>query len=118
MLLISDTGTGMEKEVSEHVFEPFFTTKETGKGTGLGLATVYGIVKQHEGWIELESSAETGTVFRIYLPASPEPSPHHSGKSQTAERPARGAGTILLAEDDELVRRWPSRCSGKRDTGC
>ncbi|MGV7930688.1 MAG: PAS domain S-box protein [Spirochaetota bacterium] len=104
MLLISDTGTGMEKEVSEHVFEPFFTTKETGKGTGLGLATVYGIVKQHEGWIELESSAETGTVFRIYLPASREPSPHHSGKSETAERPARGAGTILLAEDDELVR--------------
>lgn len=104
MLSISDTGTGMDKEVSDHAFEPFFTTKEIGKGTGLGLATVYGIVKQHEGWIELDSSAETGTVFRIYIPASEAHTAHHDGKAKTEEKPSRGAGTVLLAEDDEMVR--------------
>ncbi len=104
MLSISDTGTGMEEEVSEHVFEPFFTTKEVGKGTGLGLATVYGIVNQHEGWIEFESSVKTGTTFRIYLPASGEHPPRQAEKPPGARRPSSGAGTILLAEDDEMVR--------------
>ncbi len=113
VLCVSDTGTGMAKEVSEHVFEPFFTTKEIGKGTGLGLATVYGIVKQHEGWIELESSADSGTVFRIHLPASGKRSLRQAGKSTDTRTPSRGAGTILLAEDDELVRTLAVKVLGK-----
>jgi CheY-like chemotaxis protein len=87
----------------DHLFEPFFTTKAPGKGTGLGLSTVYGIVKQHGGYIMVYSEPAKGTTFRIYFPLSGEPSTHASGR---AERPPAftGAETILVVEDEELVR--------------
>jgi PAS domain S-box-containing protein len=99
---VTDTGHGISPEVLPHIFEPFFTTKEPGKGTGLGLATVFGIVKQHRGRIEVESG-EDGTRFDIYIPASVRrpPAPRHDLQS----RPRGGSETILLVEDDAIVRR-------------
>jgi PAS domain S-box-containing protein len=101
-LAVSDTGGGIPAEVQPRIFEPFFTTKEPGKGTGLGLAMVYGIVKQHEGTIVVESAPGEGTTFRVFLPrvhapASAEPAP-------ADVRLARGSGTILLVEDEDDVR--------------
>jgi CheY-like chemotaxis protein len=102
-LKITDTGCGMAPETIERIFEPFFTTKEVGKGTGLGLATVFGIVAQHHGWIEVESKLNRGTSFHIYVPRLAE-----SEKSQTEFlRPpdVRGGNeTILLVEDEAPVR--------------
>ena len=102
-LMVTDTGCGMSPDTASHIFEPFFTTKEEGKGTGLGLATAYGIVQQSGGTIEVDSQPDEGTVFRIYLPhvadAEPEAVP-----AQAVRAPSRGAETILLAEDDESVR--------------
>ena len=72
-LAITDTGCGMDEGVLKHIFEPFYTTKEVGKGTGLGLATVYGIVKQHEGWVEVESAVGKGTCFRVCFPWARSP---------------------------------------------
>jgi PAS domain S-box-containing protein len=102
-LMVADTGCGMSPETASHIFEPFFTTKEEGRGTGLGLATAYGIVQQSGGTIEVDSRPDEGTIFRIYLPhvsdAQPEPAP-----ARLVRVPSQGAETILLAEDDESVR--------------
>ncbi len=103
-LTVSDTGSGMSEEVRSHAFEPFFTTKESGKGTGLGLATVYGIVKQSEGFVWLYSEPGQGTSFKIFLPmVSDDPDP---ARPASVEVPAslRGTETILVAEDNPAVR--------------
>ncbi len=102
-LSVTDTGSGMDNATIDHLFEPFFTTKGVGKGTGLGLATVYGIVKQHQGWIEVESKVGQGTTFDIYFPVT----------SQAPEKPAeeaapsavRGGKETVLVVEDELVLR-------------
>jgi signal transduction histidine kinase/ActR/RegA family two-component response regulator len=111
-LSVADTGTGISPENLRRIFEPFFTTKEIGKGTGLGLATAYGIVKQHQGWIEVDSQVGKGTTFRIYLP--------YTGAGQSAaEKPAAqlvvrgGSETILLVEDEPPVCELVSRVLGK-----
>lgn len=102
LLTISDTGTGMNPETLEHIFEPFFTTKKAGKGTGLGLATVYGIVRQHDGIIDVKSAPGAGTEFRIYLPTG---SGAAQGIAKKTEAPVeRGAETILVAEDHDGLR--------------
>ncbi len=104
LLTVSDTGEGMPPEIAEHVFEPFFTTKGVGKGTGMGLATVYGIVKQHEGLIQVYSEPGHGTVFRVYLPVSQSDTATNR-LAEVQEEPVRGGNeTILLAEDEGLVR--------------
>ncbi|MBM3889598.1 MAG: PAS domain S-box protein, partial [Verrucomicrobia bacterium] len=104
LLAVSDTGCGMSAEVQAHLFEPFFTTKAEGKGTGLGLATVYGIVKQSGGHITVYSEAGQGTTFKIYLPAI-SAAPDANSKELFQTRLYRGRETILLVEDDEGVRR-------------
>jgi CheY-like chemotaxis protein len=102
-LSVLDTGCGIPRENLPHIFEPFFTTKEVGKGTGLGLATVYGIVKQHQGWIEVDSGPGKGTAFMVFLPRSMEPV--EPAADQPAERAARGGKeTILVVEDEAPVR--------------
>ena len=103
LLSVSDTGTGMPADVLAHVFEPFFTTKGVGKGTGLGLATVYGIVKQSGGHVEASSTVGAGTTFRVYLPLVEEPTPAPPGPD--AADALRGTETVLLVEDEEAVRR-------------
>jgi CheY-like chemotaxis protein len=103
VLSATDTGHGMDRETQTRVFEPFFTTKEAGHGTGLGLATVYGIVKQHDGYIEVESALGSGTTFRVYLPRVEAPPPAPEPEAEPAP-PAAGAETILLVEDEPEVR--------------
>ena len=104
LLAISDTGNGMETEIQEHIFEPFFTTKEKGKGTGLGLATVYGIIKQHGGNIWVYSESGRGTTFKIYLPAVETAAEPIEKIHVVPPEDLRGTETILLAEDDAVVR--------------
>jgi len=102
-LTVRDTGTGIAAEHLQRIFEPFFTTKDVGKGSGLGLATVYGIVKQHQGWIEVASHLGGGTTFKIFLPAMAGPAA--KGATAPAEpKLPRGAETVLLVEDEEPVR--------------
>lgn len=103
LLAVSDTGTGMSPETQAHVFEPFFTTKEPGKGTGLGLATVYGIITQNGGWVDLYSEPNEGTVFRIYLPRAEAASPVPAQASKDDSQPV-SAATILLVEDQAAIR--------------
>ncbi len=100
---VTDNGHGMDARTVQKIFEPFFTTKEFGKGTGLGLATVYGIVKQHEGWIEVESQAGKGTTFDIFLPASGQKAANAAPQGRPAALPP-ATGTILLVEDELPVR--------------
>jgi PAS domain S-box-containing protein len=101
-LCVRDTGTGIAPEVLPRIFEPFFTTKDPGKGTGLGLATVYGIVKQHQGWIEVSSRVGEGTSFKVFLPAIEAPSGAMEVKAEGTLR--GGSETVLVVEDDPAVR--------------
>ena len=102
-LAVTDTGTGIQADTISRIFEPFYTTKEVGKGTGLGLATVYGIVRQHQGWIDVESQMNSGTTFKIYLPGNTVQAEKH-------HEPPRGAAveggteTILVVEDEPALR--------------
>jgi len=102
-LAVTDAGTGIAPEHLPRIFEPFFTTKEIGKGTGLGLAMVYGIVKQHQGWIEVSSQLGAGATFKIFLPAIPTPTKAAVASKAEANLPG-GTETILLVEDDYAVR--------------
>jgi PAS domain S-box-containing protein len=106
-LVVTDTGAGMSPETMRRIFEPFFTTKGLGVGTGLGLAVVYGIVKNHEGWIEVESQPDRGSSFRIYLPLTEVLQPRRSGPISASS--LGGSESILVAEDDPLLRRMVGR---------
>ena len=107
LIAVADNGSGMSPEVRERIFEPFFTTKEPGKGTGLGLAMVYGMVEQHGGMIHLYSEPGCGTTFKIYLPISERNLQH---PSPAAVPPSSGGSeTILIAEDDPFVRHFVVR---------
>ena len=109
LLEVSDTGSGMDKATQEHLFEPFFTTKPPGEGTGLGLASVYGIVKQANGYIDVESRPGGGSVFRIYLPVLERAVPDVAAKPTVSQNLSRGTETILLVEDDTAVRLFAQR---------
>ncbi|WP_136515289.1 ATP-binding protein [Geomonas edaphica] len=103
-LAIVDTGHGMDAETCRHIFEPFFTTREVGSGSGLGLATVYGMVTQNGGFVTVSSAPEAGTTFRIYLPSFVDRAAEH--RALTA---AHGSGTVLVIEDDEIVGRMTEK---------
>ena len=106
-LRMSDTGIGMDSATRARIFEPFFTTKDVGKGAGLGLATVYGIVKQHEGWIEVESEPGEGAIFDVFFPAAMQAVPTvqtAEEKTGTAESVTGGTETIFLVEDEPVLR--------------
>ncbi len=103
-LTVTDTGCGMDQQTLSRIFEPFFSTKEFGKGTGLGLATVFGIVKQHKGWIDVESKVEAGTSFRIYLPKAAACAELTVEEAHDRGMPLGNLERILLVEDEEDVR--------------
>lgn len=100
LLAVTDTGTGMYKKTMERIFDPFFTTKEMGRGTGLGLASAYGIIKGHGGYIDADSTRGRGTTFSIYLPASKK---KVRKVAKTEERLVKGTGTALLVDDEEVI---------------
>jgi PAS domain S-box-containing protein len=114
MLAVSDNGCGMDREIQARIFEPFFTTKAIGQGTGLGLSTVYGIVKQSGGYVWVYSEPEEGSVFKIYLPASQAEAPDQPPLEQQ-QTPEGGSETILVIEDEDVVRHLA--CRGLRDHG-
>ena len=116
MLAVSDTGIGMAKETAEKIFEPFFTTKAPGKGTGLGLATVYGIVKQHDGHIWVNSELGKGTSFKIYLPQAAEEAPAKEEPPKEDREDVQGSATILVVEDEDAVRKLT--CNILKSRGC
>ena len=100
---VSDTGEGMNEEIQKRIFEPFFTTKEQGKGTGLGLAVVFGVVKTHKGFIDVESELGKGTTFRLYLPASQVAEPISVKDDETLVEIPGGTETLLVVEDEEML---------------
>jgi two-component system, cell cycle sensor histidine kinase and response regulator CckA len=104
MMMVTDTGEGMDEQTREHLFEPFFTTKEVGKGTGLGLATVYGIIRQSGGWIDVSSELGVGTSMKLYLPRI-DGRPTEEEREISGENEFIGSETILLVEDQDAVRR-------------
>jgi len=112
VISVSDTGEGMDRDTSKKIFDPFFTTKEVGKGTGLGLSIVYGVIKQHNGYIDVHSEQGKGTTFSIYLPL-------YQGNHEDTEReavpdfPNSGTETILLVEDDASIRQFTDSLLGK-----
>jgi len=114
MLAVSDTGCGMDADVQARIFEPFFTTKPVGQGTGLGLSTVYGIVKQSGGYVWVYSELGQGSVFKIYLPAA-EPTLPGELKPEPPRMPVGGSETILVIEDEDMVRNLA--CRGLKDQG-
>jgi len=99
-LTITDTGIGMDKKTMERIFDPFFTTKELGRGTGLGLASAYGIIRGHGGYIDVDSEKGAGTTFSIYLPVSEKKARR---TTKAAERLVKGTGTVLLVDDEEVI---------------
>jgi PAS domain S-box-containing protein len=107
-LVVADTGSGMDAATRARIFEPFFTTKPVGKGTGLGLATVYGIIQQHRGWVEVESTPGAGSTFRVFLPLQEKASAVVDERGTGGL--SRGTESILLVEDDEMVRLALSTC--------
>jgi two-component system, cell cycle sensor histidine kinase and response regulator CckA len=115
MFAVSDNGCGMDRDVQERIFEPFFTTKPIGQGTGLGLSTVYGIVKQSGGYIWVYSEPAEGSVFKVYLPEASSGKTAEPVPERRAEVPAGGTETILVIEDEDIVRTLASR--GLRDHG-
>jgi PAS domain S-box-containing protein len=114
MLAVSDTGCGMDADIRERIFEPFFTTKPIGQGTGLGLSTVYGIVKQSGGYVWVYSEPGEGSVFKVYLPQARTMQPVEI-IPEPAEAPKRGSEIILVIEDEDIVRNLA--CRGLRDHG-
>jgi len=105
VISVSDCGSGMDKETQSHIFEPFYTTKEQGNGTGLGLSMAYGIVKKHDGFINIYSEPGTGTIFKIYLPAVFDVAPGNSAGPAVAMPLRGGTETILVCEDDANLRK-------------
>ncbi len=103
-LSVADTGTGIPSELVARIFEPFFTTKDIGKGTGLGLATVYGIIKQHRGWITVDSEIGAGTTFHVFLPATTKPAPPTAPPPDPGTPSCGGLETILVVEDEPALR--------------
>jgi CheY-like chemotaxis protein len=101
-LSVKDSGIGMRSEVQKHIFEPFYTTKDFGQGTGLGLATVYGLVQQHNGFLQFSSKPGEGTLFEIYLPAV-SAEENHLEKSESEKEIKGGFETILIADDEPAI---------------
>jgi CheY-like chemotaxis protein len=114
MIAATDTGHGMDAATQARIFEPFFTTKPTGQGTGLGLATVYGIIRQSGGYIWVYSEPGRGTTFKVYLPLLVDP------PAATLDRllPAGTLPTLLVVEDEEMVRRWVVRVLSREGYEC
>jgi len=112
-LSINDTGVGMDQETLLRVFDPFFTTKEPGKGTGLGLAVVYGIVKQHDGWIHVNTFPDYGSTFQVYLPAVNQPPQKIKELKDSIDTYFGKGETLLLVEDEEKVREFTTKALNK-----